>query len=986
MKVSLALQNSIIPPNLLFEELNPAVRPFYTHLQVPRKVKAWPTSHENGPRRASINSFGFGGVNAHAILESFHPFSTRPSPQRHEHVYLTPPMAPFNFSAVSAQSLSASLSAYSSYVKKNLSVSLRDLSWTLSTKRSTLPIRASVSALSVDDLAMKLENISKNSNNFVTTESSSTCPANPRLLGVFTGQGAQWATMGAGLVRSSPLVADCFDMLEKSLGTLPAIHAPTWSLKEELFKGLDSSRVGQARFSQPLCTAIQIALVNLFKAAKVDLDMVVGHSSGEIAAAYAGGYLSAGDAIRVAYYRGLCTELSGTSVSTKGAMLVIKTTYEDAQDLCELPAFEGRLCIAAISSPTSVTLSGDDDAITEAEGVMEDEKKFTRRLKVDRAYHSHHMVPCANPYLAALESCGIQVQPRPSRSDYPVWISSFVGESIDSLNLDCLKSIYWLDNMVKPVHFSKAVECAVGAHGGFDMAIEIGPHPALKGPTLETIQSMCGQAIPYIGTLVRGRADLEAFADTLGDIWKSLGDRAVDFTSFDKAIYGTHVPLPKLMKGLPTYAWTHDRFHWHETRSTKAFRANGGPSHPLLGYICPDETEGEFRFKNYLSYHKLPWLEHHQIQCQVVFPAGGYLSGVVEAVAQLYPLDTIRLIELYDISIRQALFVPENSKVEILLSLKAIENDSNSTRFVFSFYSDSGKESNAMIENASGRLRVSRGCPSGDSLPSPRVSHGQFLDLEPEMFYSFVRELGYGYDGPFRGLSRTSRRLNEATGLLEIPEYRNKDSSPFALHPATLDCAIQTVLLAYCYPGDGRLRSLHLPTRIDRLCIDLSACLGYACQPGAKLPFYSSVVPHELEAVIGDVEVYSVDRDRTIIQIEGLHAVALMPVSAVQDAKIFSEMTWSPEEPMAVTIRWEEEKYATEITLSFLLERVAYFYLRKLGQAFPRNKRDGLQWRHTRLLDYVDHCLAQVATGRHPYASEAWIRDSEDHIESIVQQ
>lgn len=212
-------------------------------------------------------------------------------------------------------------------------------------------------------------------------------------------------------------------------------------------------------------------------------------------------------------------------------MMAVGTTYEDAESLCELDGLAGRICIAASNSPDSLTLSGDLDAIEEAKILMEDENKFAKLLKVDKAYHSSHMLPCADPYIEALTLCNIQVQLRPSGNDYPIWVSSVYGKDLDLIGSESLTAEYWSRNMVNKVLFSQAVEYATGAHGPFEMAVEVGPHPALKSPTVQTIQSAAGQAISYTGILRRGANDIEAFAEGLGALWQSFRRQSSRFRS-----------------------------------------------------------------------------------------------------------------------------------------------------------------------------------------------------------------------------------------------------------------------------------------------------------------------------------------------------------------------------------------------------------------------------------------------------------------------
>lgn len=190
MKVLSAMKHGIIPPNMLLRELRPAIRPFYTHLQIPKTAFDWPNVDGGGPRRASVNSFGFGGTNAHAIFEDFKPSGLPASAIAPSHQHAS--FLPFLFAAASEKSLLETISAYGSWIRNNSStVNLRDLAWTLSTRRSTLPVRTSVSASSLANLATKLEHLRHTSGgtsiHVATAKPSKGTRKRPRLLGVFTG-------------------------------------------------------------------------------------------------------------------------------------------------------------------------------------------------------------------------------------------------------------------------------------------------------------------------------------------------------------------------------------------------------------------------------------------------------------------------------------------------------------------------------------------------------------------------------------------------------------------------------------------------------------------------------------------------------------------------------------------------------------------------------------------------------------------------------
>ena len=407
--------------------------------------------------------------------------------------------------------------------------------------------------------------------------------------------------------------------------------------------------------------------IDLLRGAGVEFAAVVGHSSGEIAAAYAAGFIAASDAIRIAYYRGLYAQLAHGRQGRRGAMLAVGTSWEDAKQLIELPKLEGRLSLAAGNSAASVTLSGDEDAIAHAQLVFEDEKKFARQLKVDTAYHSHHMLPCSDQHIKSLRACNIGINR--SIKELCLWYSSmYDGKPMGAV--DELRDIYWRDNMVSPVLFEKAMASALSA--GFTIALEIGPHPALKGPATQVLSDLTKESIAYSGVLSRNTDNIEALADGFGFLWTQLGVPTIDFSSFNKLMSG--MPLSKPLRGLPSYQWDHSRIHWHESRISKNIRARSESFHELLGVISPNLADKELRWKNLLKVDEISWLNGHQLQGQTVFPAAGYVAMALEAARHLANEREVELFEVYDLNIGRAITFEDDSNfaVETLVSLTGI--------------------------------------------------------------------------------------------------------------------------------------------------------------------------------------------------------------------------------------------------------------------------------------------------------------------------
>ena len=972
LKASLALQNSVIPPNMLFNQLNPSVQPFYGNLKILTKHQHWPAVPFGQPRRASVNSFGFGGTNAHAILESYELAESQTSQAS------APCFAPFAFSASTDTSLKSQLKAYNEYLAKNPSVNLQDLGFTLNSRRPLFPTKVAFAARTVEALSIQiqrhLESAQGSDGKEVGVRSSSS--EAPAILGVFTGQGAQYAGMAADLILNSDFASKCIDKLENSLSELAPSDRPQWSLKNELLADASSSRVIEAALSQPLSTAIQILLVDILYEAGIRFKAVVGHSSGEIGAAYAAGFISAHDAIRIAYYRGLHSHLATGKDGVKGAMIAVATSREDAQELCAMDEFEGRITIAAVNSAASVTLSGDEDAVAEAKIIFNDEKKKATILKVDKAYHSRHMALCSDAYIKSMQFCGIEVQDLTNEGCS--WYSSVYNQEITSPFLQ-LKGPYWNENLVRPVMFSQALTTALEQNPFVEAVIEVGPHPTLKGPANMNIQDVLARDIPYTGLLNRGEDSITALTDSFGYLWTRLGERTVDLAGFAGLIEGR--VKGKLIKDLPSYQWDHDRVYWHESRISRAIRRRRDPVHELLGSKCPDSTAVHMSWRNLLRMKEVPWIRGHAIQDQTVFPAAGYIATAIEASWHLPASANAKLIEIQDFVIHQPLvFNDEDLGVETLFSFVNIRIDETGweASAQFTYHSAPGPESDSLTLMASGRLYLFIGTPSIAELPARAPREPNMVEVETDRFYASLAELGYGYTGPFRALSCLERKLGKASGLLTNPKA-DHTTDPLMIHPAMLDGAIQAVILAYCYPNDGQLWSLHVPTSISRIRINPHLGALIAGQ-GVDLTFDSATIESSQAGIVGNVYIFAPHHENALLQVEGMRAVPFTGATSKNDINVFSSMTWGPASLCGETTVGPYRASSEEYDLAYVLERVATFYLRFLDQTIAESHPARTTGAYVGYFNYATHVISQVSAGKHPYAKKEWMSDTLEHI------
>ncbi|RAK75206.1 uncharacterized protein BO72DRAFT_514422 [Aspergillus fijiensis CBS 313.89] len=881
-EASLALQHAQIPPNMHFRTLNPEIEPYWARLRIPTELQQWP-AHSGSTRRASVNSFGFGGTNAHAVLESYSA-TQKERTNRSESIIM-----PFVFSAQSESALANMMERVATHIRQHPNTNLADLAWTLYLRRSLWPIRASCSGTNAMDLVNSIVGSAdriRTSNQSPVMKPATIGQAQPRVLGIFTGQGAQWPTMGRELITSSPWLERRVDELELALSRLPESDRPTWSLKEEMLSA--AAKVGEARLSQPLCTAVQILLVDCLKAAGMEFSAVVGHSSGEIGAAYAAGCISGEAAMWIAYYRGVHTAQAGGQRGEPGGMLAAGTSMEDAQELCSLPTFAGRLTVAASNSAASVTLSGDKDAINHAHLVFQDEKKFARPLIVDKAYHSHHMRPCSGPYGSSLEALCIQFQqPRCS------WYSSVYGGNRIS-GAEGLDGPYWVENMCRTVLFSQALTNAIQqCDDSYHLVLEVGPHPALKGPATATIQDTLKRELPYTGLLQRNSHDTKAFADAMGFIWGLLGRDTLDLPALQAAFSDTDGRY-QLVPNLPSYPWDHSRPFWHKSRVIHHDLFRETFPHPLLGNRQTSNPD-HVQWRNILSLGEIPWLRGHSLQGQTIFPASGYISMAVEASkAVVGPEDKISLVEILDLVIdRPITFDEEDAGAEVVVTLANIARGSQEgpdrlLTATFNCHTTAGRESRSLIMAAHGRVCLTLDNPRQDTLPSARQVFEDVIQVEGERFYDGLKELGYDYTGPFRALDHLARYLNLSTGVVHEPTSDTEVLPGVLVHPAMLDASFQSVFLAYSWPGDGRLASLHVPTSIKRVQINPDLC----ATPDRRFYFHTESGEGVKASISGDITLSRTVGEPAAIRVEQITVIPVVPPTAADDRALFASEIW----------------------------------------------------------------------------------------------
>ncbi|KAK5055906.1 hypothetical protein LTR84_012456 [Exophiala bonariae] len=763
IKAVLALEKNQIPPQVNFVTPNPDIPFQRARLIVPLEATPWPNDR---PKRISINSFGLTGANAHAILESADSYqrlsvsteSADGSDATRSHLLV--------FSASTGDSLKRRAADVLTYGTSHPE-SFKHLAHTLSNGRDHLSHRAyAISTRSHVGEIISSERVKQA----------------PKVNFVFTGQGAQWATMGKSLIEDFPAFREDLVYLNSVLKQLP--DPPSWDLSAELLNEGLRSRLDKAEFAQPLCTAIQIGLVNLLLSLGVTPSAVTGHSSGEIAAAYASGAVTAEEAIVIAFYRGLTTKLC----SRKGAMAAVGIGRAEATLYLE----EG-VTIACENSPQSVTLSGDVNVI---DSVLEqlrydDAAVFARRLKTDgMAYHSHHMAdigPIYEKYIEAFVT---------AKSSTTAFFSSVTGKALDG---DKLGADYWRRNLESPVKFFPAVKSMIESQGSNQLFLEIGPHSALAGPLRQIFKISSSKIkLSYSSSIVRGKNETSSILDMCGQLYLQTIPLNL----------GLLTTGGRILTDLPSYPWDHEASHWAENRVLREWRLRQFPPHELLGSRILEGNDFEPTWRNLLLLKDTTWLRDHKVLDDVVFPCAGYIAMAGEAARQISSREDFTIRNLL---IQTALIV-QDSTIELFTSLRKSHGTyANNDWYDFSIVSHNGQ---AWMKHCHGQVRGGGAeSPMVESLPNTRP-----LPRRVTAPYEFFRTIGLHYGPNFQGLENLTALPGHQSALAQLANPPTT-SSPYPVHPTTIDQCLQLLGMAAAEGLPRNLKKIPLPTNIDLLYI-----------------------------------------------------------------------------------------------------------------------------------------------------------------------
>ncbi|MFH8375550.1 amino acid adenylation domain-containing protein [Streptomyces cyaneofuscatus] len=804
IKTVLSLQHLHIPPHINLERLNPAIDQATLPYEIPTRPTPWP--EHDGPARAGVNSFGFGGTNAHVVLEE------APAPA-HE---AAPAARAWSILPLSARHPDA-LPELAAGIRAELAgengpaVALPDLGHTLAHRRQHLPHRLSVvhtSRASLDEaLAAHLRG---ETHPRIVQDRARDAEAR-RLVWVFTGMGPQWWGMGRQLLYQEPVFREAVTRCDRALREFA-----DWSLIEELTAEEFASRMDETWLAQPANFALQVGLAALWRSYGVRPDAVVGHSTGEIAAFYEAGVYSLQDAARIAVHRSrLQQTLAGT-----GTMLAVSLTEDEAER--RVRPYRDRVSIAAVNSPTSLTLAGEKEALGLLAEELRAEKLFAKFLTVQVPYHSVGMEQIKDELLTSLAP----LEPRPAQ--LPLYLTGSEGVA-EGGELD---AAYWWTNVRDRVRFRAAVDRLAG--DGHQVFLEIGPHPVLGHAIRECLEAAgaTGLTLPSIR---RQEDESERFALSLASLHNLGAD--IDWDVLQPS--GRPVTLPP-------HPFRRDR-HWTEPPAVAQVRL-GQVDHPLLGRRI-DRTDPAWQAR--LDTESLPYLADHRIQDTVVFPAAGYIEMATQAALRLTGSTTA---VLADIDLRKALFLPdgEDRTVEVSLSLEDA---------AFTIASPATGDDGERTVHASGIVRTGQRRRTGAPLDAAAIRSRTVRRLDGPDCYAALAGLGYHYGPAFRAIEEVWIGAGEVLARIRPPEA--VDAAGHHLHPVLLDACFQALLTPQLLQDPAPGAGIRLPLSLAEV----------ALEPVGDQPLWvhATVRPADADTTLGDIALYA-DDGAPLGRIEGFRA------------------------------------------------------------------------------------------------------------------
>nr|AZO92742.1 RifE [Micromonospora okii] len=769
IKMVQALRHDVLPPTLHVSRPTSQVDWSVGEVELLTEARKW--SRNGRPRRAGVSSFGISGTNAHLIIEEAPPEEARPVPAEAPDA-----VVPLVVSARSAGALAGQAGRLAAFVEDSGEVPPAGVARALASGRSVFGERAVLVAGSREETLTGLRALADRGTApglVVGRVAASGLPG--RVVWVFPGQGSQRVGMGRGLYDRYPVFAAAFDeacgLLDECLAGWVDHPVADVVLGRAPRSG---DLVNLTVFTQAGLFAVESALFRLVSSWGVRPDVVVGHSIGEISAAYAAGVLSLGDAARVVAARGRLMQ----ALPPGGAMVAVAVTEAEVAGL-----LGGGVEVAAVNGPASVVLSGDEEAVLAAAEELRGRGHKTKRLVVSHAFHSARMEPMLEAFAAEL--AGVVWQP----PVVPV-VSNLTGRLAGPGELEDPR--YWVEHVRRPVRFADGVAAAV-AHGGSHF-VELGPGAALTPMVAETAtEAVC------VPALRDGRPEERSVLASVAELF--VRGVAVDWAAtLPAGPASTRVDLP-------TYAFDHEHYWLHATEpaTDAASLGQSAADHPLLGAVVELPHSDGLVFTSLLSLRTHPWLADHEIGGVVIVPGSGLVELAVRAG------DEAGCSVLDELVIEAPLVVPESGGVRVQVALGGPNGRGARTVDVYSRPDDA--DPGAWTRHATGMLTGAPAARERFDFTAWPPAGAEPVDIGGG--YGRLARVGYGYGATFRAVRAVWRRGEELFAEVALPEEHRAEAGRFGIHPALLDAALHSTMLAAPAGGgdaegepDGRELSL----------------------------------------------------------------------------------------------------------------------------------------------------------------------------------
>jgi acyl transferase domain-containing protein len=908
IKGVLALEHGLIPPNVNFSKANPAIPLDEWNMVVPTKLTPWPAAQI---KRMSVSGFGMGGTNAHIVMETFNDRAALGSSSNGVVASRTNKKRLFVFSSHDKAGFKRVGKALVEHLDTLGSAAsspayLANLAHTLALARSGLAWKETCFAENAADLREQLLT--------AVGEKAARAPSSPPRIGfVFTGQGAQWARMGIEMLERRVFS----DSVARSTSFLKEMGCD-WDPVTELAKGQKNSRLGVPEISQPICSVLQIALVDELRSWGVTPSKVVGHSSGEIAAAYTIGALSHRDALAAAYFRG--TASAGLSMKQRtGGMMAVGCSRDEAQKLMMETKLQAT--VACINSPSNITLSGDAVTLEALRAIFEERDVFARRLKVDVAYHSSHMHLCSAEYYASIADLGHTQVEEAVQQQPIITVSSVTGSEVDP---ELLVPYYWVRNLISPVLLTDAVKELVSpadADGekAIDLLLEVGPHSALGGPVEQILSSHGIKNVDYQSVLTRGQSALDTSLSLAAELFRQGVPINVSKANGDSNC--------RLLTDLPPYPWNHSEKFRADSRMQRELAAQQFPTKSLIGALLPRMDESERVWRSFIALNDEPWLRSHMVGTTVLFPGAGMVSIVLEAAQQIVdPGKTPFAFKLRDISFLAAMALPEDMATEITVHMRphllATSGSTPAAWWEFTVSSCAGP-AGQLRNNCRGLVSIvyeeSRSphmAQEDAKMEATHIADYRRVLLEcqercpKDFFYDRMAKSALPYGEVFQGVENCHPGPGKTcyeVKLVDIgePFSKGKLERPFLIHTATLDAVLQGWLGSTCdnttnNNGDFGFDKPMLPTAIGELeiSVDVPADLGY------MMPGLCRSHRHGFNEFSANINIFDKDLSKVLLSVVDFRTSPLEMEDAgkpdgeggvfdVDPAAITSEVHWN---------------------------------------------------------------------------------------------